>query len=64
MSHLLPRLTPIVLMILLVTAGDLVLPSWRAPALAAPSTCATPVALTNGDFESPVISTGSVNIMA
>ncbi|MEU4158021.1 hypothetical protein [Actinoplanes sp. NPDC026670] len=48
----------------MILALSLVLPFRMTPAVAAQTVCPTAVSLTNGDFEQPVISTGSVSIMA
>ncbi|WP_433825138.1 DUF7507 domain-containing protein [Actinoplanes sp. CA-015351] len=58
------RLSPVALIVMIIVVAGVVLPAPRLPAGAAQSTCPTPVALTNGDFETPVIATGGVSIMS
>ncbi|GAA2878379.1 hypothetical protein Acy02nite_15820 [Actinoplanes cyaneus] len=50
--------------LLLFTALLVVLPRAQRPARAAPSVCPAAIALTNGDFEAPVIGAGTVKIMS
>ncbi|MGX6608134.1 DUF7507 domain-containing protein [Micromonosporaceae bacterium Da 78-11] len=60
----LTRMAAIVAMAAIVVAVSLAVPLRQTAARAAPSTCAAPVALTNGDFELPIITNGTVKIMS
>ncbi|WP_043511591.1 MULTISPECIES: DUF11 domain-containing protein [unclassified Actinoplanes] len=64
MRHPLGRLAAILAAVVTATAVSVVLPPTVRPALAAQTVCPAAVVLTNGDFEQPVISSGSVSIMS